>query len=481
MKKHIFTLCMSIVLFNAKSNAQKKVTTYDELSKEVQAIAVDTDKEPKNVLVTGKGFNMFIQKKVSNYLTGSSEISLSKLYATYASESDKLTFGFNKATFDNNKRLVSLFNPMIEMNIKNSFATLYKKGAWQSDIRLGFKYSYLLPFSTINFYGLDGIKDQKSAMIKKRNAATQIILDKIAKEKAANAVVGNATLTESQKQLKTPLEAELQGLQLKVAPTAIESTRIVELQRMIVRIDALTTKETVKYDKKLEEYEDEIAKAEVDALYEKDAYTWSQTSWVSFWGFYPLTEREHYIAENNTQKFTEKKFKPWEFNAQFNYLRDGRLGSFFFTVGYKVFQNNSALADLMTSVDYNQYLQFPGIDTLNAAIIETNKAYIGKYTEFNTNNINLQLVLSLPDKKKDGGEKLVTPGISIRFEKNFGEYSANNWFFGLPLRFKGKDKAINIEPQVKLKNTNNYSNKVDYKIQPVFGINAGLPFATLFK
>lgn len=478
--KPLFTLLFTCFAIFAV-NAQTKVTTYDELLTKVQDVAVNTDKIPEDILVTGRGFNMFIQKKISTYLTGSSEISLSKLYATYSSESDKLTFGFNKATFDDNKRLVSLFNPMLETNIKNSFATLYKKGKWQSDIRIGFKYSYLLPFSTINFYGLNNASDQKSKMIKKRNVATQAILDKIAKEKAAYNVAGNATLTKSQAALKAPLVQELQTLQQKVALTSTETSRVAELQAMIGRIDALTAKEPVKYDKKLEEYEDEIAKAEVDALYEKDTYTWSQTSWISFWGFYPLTEKKNYIAETNTQKFAEQKFKPWELNAQFNYLREGQIGSAFIAVGYKLFQNNSALADLMTSVDYNQYLQFPGIDTLNAAILETNKAFIGKYKEFVTNNINIQLVLSLPDKKKDGGEKLITPGISIRFEKNTGDFSANNWRFGLPLRFKGKEKAVNIEPQVRLNNTNNYSNKPDYKVQPVFGINVGLPFTALFK
>jgi hypothetical protein len=135
----------------------------------------------------------------------------------------------------------------------------------------------------------------------------------------------------------------------------------------------------------------------------------------------------------------------------------------------------------MTSVDYNQYLQLPGLDTLNAAILQTNKAFIGEYREFVTNNVNLQLVISAPDKKKDGGEKIVTLGVSVRFEKNFGEFSATNWRFGLPLRFKGKDKAVNIEPQIRLNNTNNYSNKANYKVQPVFGINVGLPFTALFK
>jgi hypothetical protein len=482
MKTNILILLIVLVLFNITTNAQTKVTSYDDLTKQVQEIVISTDTISENVLVTGKGFNMFVQKKVSTYLTGSSEISLSKLYATYASESDKLTFGFNAIkTNKETGRLVSLFNPMLEANIKNNFATLYKKEQWQSDIRLGFKYTYLLPFSTINFLGMHEPKDQKSKMIKKRNVATQSIIDRITKEKTAFSLAGNATLTQSQQLLKAPLEKDLSILQSKSAQTPEDTAQIAKIKVKLSDINALTAKDSVKYDKKLEEYESEIAKAEVEALYEKDSYTWSQTSWISLWGFYPLTEKKNYIAENNTQIFSKQKFNPWELNAQFNYLREGHLGSFFFTTGYKVFQNNSALADLMTSADYNQYLQFPGIDTLNAVILETNKAFIGKYKEFVTSNINVQVVLSLSDKKKDGGEKFITAGISIRFEKNIGDFSATNWRFGLPLRFKGKDKAINIEPQLRLNNTNNYSNKSNYKVQPIFGINVGLPFTALFK
>lgn len=481
MRTNIYIFIV-LVLFNLKTNAQTKVTNYDDLIKRVQVIAINTDTVSKNVLVTGKGFNMFIQKKVSTYLTGSSEISLSKLYSTYNSENDKLTFGFNAIkTNKETGRLVSLFNPMLETNIKNNFATLYKKEQWQSDIRLGFKYTYLLPLSSINFYGMNTSKDQKSKMIKKRNAVTQSILDKITKEKSAFSLAGNATLTQSQQLLKAPLDLELSTLQSKSVPTPKEIARIAEIGVILSNINALTVKEPIKYDKKLEDYESEIAKAEVEALYESDSYTWSQTSWISLWGFYPLTEKKNYIAENNTQIFAEQKFNPWELNAQLNYLREGHLGSLFFTTGYKLFQNNSALADLMTSVDYNQYLQFPSIDTLNAAILETNKAFIGEYKEFVTSNFNVQVVLSFSDKKKDGGEKFLTSGVSVRFEKNIGDFSATNWRFGLPLRFRGKEKAINIEPQVRLNNTNNYSNKANYEVQPVFGINVGLPFAALFK
>lgn len=502
MTKSTAAATLILLIVGSTINAQQKVTSFSELRSRIAGITIGANTAAENVLVTGRAFNIFMQRKVSTYLTGSSEISLSKVYATYTSESDKLTFGFNfPRTRKKDDRLVSLINPLLETDIKNNFATLYKKGKWQSNIRLGFKYSYFpsyifgIPTSTINFYGIEHPGNQKSRMVRKRSEAAQSIIEKIDKEEGNQKASASATLTASQAVLKKQYEAEkakyneaklgLSADQTDKAKQRIQDidVSISKLDFALQNIDSLDNKEPYAFDKKLEEYENELAKAEVDALYEEKAYTWSQTAWFSLWGFTPLTERINYIAENSTQSFAKQKFKPWEINFQFNYLREGRLGVGFLALGYKFFQNNSALADLMTSVDYNQYLQFPGIDTANAAILETNKAHIGKYVEFRTSNINVQIVLSLSDKKRKGGERFLTPGISFRYEKNIGDFSAVNWRFGLPLRFKGKEKekTVNIEPQVRLNNTNNYANKPDYKVQPIFGVNIGLPFATLFK
>ncbi len=427
--------------------------------------------------------NLFIQRKVSTYLTGSSEISLSKLYATYSSESDKLTFGFNYPVKGNDDRLISLINPLIETDIKDNFATLYKKGEWQSNIRLGFKYSYFFAKPTkIKFYGLESDRDQRSRMIRKRAEATQTIIDKIDKEQMAYQKGVSTLLQESRTALKAKYEAELKGLANKTDKDS--EGRKAELDAMLKTVAKLDAQEPYPYDEKLKEYENELAKAEVNALYEKGGYNVSKTLWASAWGFYPLTERANYIAANSAQKFTKEKFRPWELNFQLNYLREGSM-TLLVSPTFRVFQNNSALADLMTSVDYNTYLQFPQvIDTFNTAILESNKAFIGKYDEFVTSSFAMQFVFALSDrKKKDGGERFLTPGVSMRFEKNFGDFSAFNYRLGFPLRFKGKDKdkAVNIEPQIRWNNLNNYADKEDYKVQPTFGINVGLPFTPLFK
>lgn len=172
----------------------------------------------------------------------------------------------------------------------------------------------------------------------------------------------------------------------------------------------------IDYSKKLEEYKMEFAKAEADLLENKHTYSSSYVFWFSTWGFYPLVNSEIYTSTDSTQPFKAHTSAPWEANLQGNFLWEGKKGTMFFNVGYRIFNNNSALADLLTQVDYNQYTQFVGSANINYALLQSDKAYIGTYSQFVTNNINSNLVLMLPFKG------FCNFGISGKIEKNFGDY-----------------------------------------------------------
>ncbi|UQB69781.1 hypothetical protein [Epilithonimonas zeae] len=232
----------------------------------------------------------------------------------------------------------------------------------------------------------------------------------------------------------------------------------------------------------MHDYKDQIASAEVNRLYKRNSYNWYKNYWISLWGFYPFKERKTFIASNSANNFESQKLNLWEVNLQGNTIWEfNNTISFYLSSTWKVFQNNSAIADLMTSVDYYKYSQFPQTNQSNLAVLENNKAYIGTYEEFITNTFSLQLVVSLSNTNDKGKEKLLTPGISASFEKNIGFYSATNLRFGIPLRFKGKSTPINIEPQIILRDVGNYANNSEYEVKPTIGINVGLPFIALFK
>jgi hypothetical protein len=234
--------------------------------------------------------------------------------------------------------------------------------------------------------------------------------------------------------------------------------------------------EPIDFNKKLRQLEKELATEEADALEKQGLYTILRTFWFSAWGFTPVTQRKYFVSPDNSELFAAEKFDAWELNLQLNFLWDyKRGGTVYLAPGYKVFQNNSAMADLMTAVDYEQYSQFPGSNSMNLAKLESNKAFIGTYKRFVTNNFNVQAVYMAPFKG------FINAGVSVKIEQNFGDYEAMNLKFGIPLKIDGNEKPINIEPQLKLNNVNNYADVEDYSVKPTFGVNVGLPFGTLFK
>ncbi|MGA6121629.1 hypothetical protein [Sphingobacterium anhuiense] len=464
----------------------------DSLRENLQKYVQKTDTTFSGGLVSERAFNLFLQKKSSYYLSGASEVSISKLYATYSSDEDKFNFGVNFRNKSEDEKLRWMATPIVETNVKKSFTTLYKKDEWQSDIRIGGKFTMFFG-GKLKYYGMNVTKDAKSSKKKYRHQETQMMIvrsmelvkinGKIDALEAAKKYTDgktkiqfNNSLNDLEKLVNT--KAKTKELQEEYDKTLTYITAIKENENKV--INELVDKE-LDEPATLDEFKTQIATAEVNKLYESGSYNTFRNFWLSVWGFLPLTERKTYVAIDNTVSFDRKKLKLWEANLQGNGIWEyNNKISFYTAVGWKIFQNNTALADLMTPVEYYQYSQFPETATSNLAVLDNNKAYIGEYKEFVTNNFNVQIVASLSNTDKNGKEKLVTPGISVFVEKNIGEFSAMNLRFGVPLRFRGKSTPINIEPQILLKDITNYSSKAERE-KPIIGINVGLPFSALFK
>lgn len=445
----------------------------------IKGYVYKTDTTFKNSLITERAFNLLLQKKTSYYLSGVSEINLSRYTATYTSDNDKFNFGVNFRNDDEDEKLRWLFTSLFESNIKKNFTTLYKNDEWQSDIRFGVKFTWFWG-GKLKYKGMDYKTDLETNLIIVRN----LQLAKIIKKHHSDEAARSEQITSS----KSLIQNTIDTLQ-KIAHSKPNDPVYIKTKAYLNSItdkdnDKLNELISAEYEKSpsLDDYKNQIALAEVERLYKRDSYTWFRNYWISAWGFYPFKERKTFIATDNTISFEPKKLNLWEANLQGNTIWEyNNTISLYGSVTWKIFQNNSAIADLMTSVDYYQYSQFPQTEQSNLAVLENNKGYIGDYNEFITNNFSLQFVVSLSNTNKDGKEKLVTPGISVLFEKNMGIYNATNFRFGIPLRFRGKSTPINIEPQIRLNDISNYSNKADFKVKPVIGINIGLPIIALFK
>jgi len=443
MNQKIIIACLLIFFWKLQASAQKNTLTAETVLEDLKQEILFTDSLQTKV-ITDVGFNMYVQKKVATYLSGASDLSLASFYGTYSSDADRLNLGFNIPL--NNRytsRLKVILNPMIETNIKNNFAAVYKNGAWQNDIRAGLKATFLLPFSTLNFDVLRDEHDDKYNDLKIVRAKKYNELAKKIREEESVLERGYKLLNDS-----------------TIMPTHDKDEK----------------KSAVK--KKRKELYQAIGQSEIDYIETQRSNYWLNTYWISGWFMAPMTETEKYISKDNVSSFETKKFKLWDVNLQLNWLSDSkRVGTFFVSMWVKHFQNNSVTADLMNSVDYVQYAQLPGTDPQSFAALETNKGYVGAYDEFTTTAYHAQVVYFLPLFNT-----LIKPGVSVRYEKNWGDYCPQNFRLGIPLAIQGKgDAVVNIELQYRLNNLNNYRKDEDYSQNHTFGVNIGIPFVALYK
>lgn len=424
--KHLLTF--AFLLITASSISQITVTTIkSDLKTEITNVDGDNSK-----LLTNVGLNVLLQKRVINYLTGVSDLSLAKFYAAYTADNDKLNIGFNFPVQKvYSQRISFIINPIIEADVKNNFATLYKDGKWKNNIRGGLKLTWLPGKGKINFDATN----------------TTLVPLKILRSKKYDAAI-----------------KELDAYSTQV--TIVDGSKVTPIMP-----------DASKLRKKKKELYADLGKSEAELVEKEGSYKRMRTYWFSLWAYAPLTKTEQYIAKDASQLFTKKQFHLWEVNLQGTYLYEWRkYGTLYGSAWIKHYQNNSANASLMTNVDYGQYSQFPGINQINLALLETNKAYIGDYKEFLTTNLNVQVVYFFPVY-----DRWIKPGISFRYEKNWGDYSPSDIRFGLPIAIQGKEKPINIELQYRLNDIANYKNDPEHKIKKTVGVSLGFPIALLYK
>lgn len=425
MKVILTILCLLITIV-LRSQITPNSIKYDL---EHEIAVVDTDQKK---LLTKVGLNVLLQKRVINYLTGVSDLSLAKFYASYTADNDRFNIGFNIPVQKYySQRISFIINPIIEADVKSNFATLYKDDKWKNNIRGGLKLTWLPGKGKIKFNNdANTLVPLRILRSKKYEAA----------EKELNAYSTNVTLADGS--VVTP-----------IMPSA------------------------KKLKKKKQELYADLGKAEAEHAEKEGSYTKMRTYWFSLWAYAPLTKTDQYIAKDASQIFTKVQYHLWEVNLQGTYLYERRkYGTVYGSVWVKHYQNNSANASLMTNVDYGQYSQFPGTNPINLALLETSKAYIGDYKEFLTTNLNVQLVYFFPLYNS-----WIKPGISFRYEKNWGDYSPSDLRFGLPIAIQGKEKPINIELQYRLNDIANYKNDPEHEIKKTIGVSLGFPIALLYK
>jgi hypothetical protein len=406
-------------------------------------IKADTAKQKDGTpqaALSQQGINLLIEKRVSSYLAGTSNLSLSKFYAIYSTDNDRLDLGINFPVYGNDRKLRLVINPIFQSDVKKNFAAFNKDGKEQTNMRAGIKLSFpIIPLSYVNFPKASSDRNPRLRLQVLRTDQYK----KMLKEKEEAVKPDSITLISGTKPIKRPSTNLKEGEQRK---------------------------------KSIEDY-NKLATAEVD-LIEKGYYSSITTGWISIWGFLPISDHNYWITPDINTNFSEQSYRPWEFNLQGTYLKDFRvLGTFTVSFGYKSYGNNSASAGLMTTVDFLTYNNLPAVgSTQHAAVTKQRKGFIGQQDHFTTENLNMQLVWMSPLRTT-----WIRPGLSFYRESNRGRYSPLNYRFGLPISIQGKEKPINLELQYQRNDLHNFNNSTDPRPEKIWGISLSLPVMSLHK
>lgn len=453
----------STLLITTPAEAQ---TSYTDVKNSLDAFIKKPTSNGR--LLTQKGIDLFMQNRVNNNLTGSSDLSFSKAYFTYSGEDDKLSLGYNLWWMQYDKKdkikwLPSVINPIFETGLKDNFAPLYDGSKWQAGIRGGLRMTWIISsLNTVSYAKIcNGSNWQQQArMINIRRAKKEEIDAKIDNEATAldkYNKLDNTTISvlkehiDSDKDCKDKSTTHLSG----------------------------TINDATDYAEKLEDYELEIAKAEVEEMKKKNSYNWARVCWVSIWGYTRITGNEYNVSLFPSTSLSPVKYNDKELNIQGNMLLENRWLQSYFSLTCQYMRNNTVMAKIrMTEIDFEKFVPAtPSNDTLNYGKLSSDKSYWGYFKEFNTYSVSIQSTFLLGTR----ADWDIKPGINIKISQYFGDmgYYPTNLTLGIPLSLRGKETPINIEPQLRIQNVfNNADNPVN---KTTFGISVGVPIIPVYK
>lgn len=428
--KRIFNFII-IFLFSsyAFSQISYKEMSLDQIRTSSNTLLEEFDINPNgSTIMNDKLLNVFFAKEITSYLSSSSSLSLSRAYAFLDNTDGRLSIG---GTFTNQSdkldKLSHILQAGVKANIKEGFSTLFKEGDQQKDIGLAFKYT-LLGNGTIKPF-TSTANNQKLSY----RTYSSYITEQLDFERKGKIAAFEKKLDSYQGFSDVDKEEELKGF-----------------------YQSIDNEYTLKY-----------AESEAKYLSDNKLYTLAWDWWLSIETYIPLTESEYNFSSDITGPSFEKvNYKPYEIKLTPTFLfLVPTKGKLFVSPRISIYQNNIVKTEEVESVDFEDYINQGGIDTLNMALINADKVYIGSFEKFWTYQCGFQLAYFFP-----GNADFIGLSGEINWEKGGGCYSSRNWKFGIPISLKDENGKPKVNFELQCRETSN--------VQSV-GISVGLPFGSL--
>lgn len=371
-------------------------------------------------LTSQEVLSSFLLKRVKTYLSQSTDLSPTRLYAVLDNTDKRLFIGgvLNKFNSANNPKWIATLG--IKANIEDNFSLLFDDNGFSNDLGISFKLTRLF-----------------SGNIKYKPKYINLLESK---RELLGTRIRNAFLNDIQDYGKN-----IQG-----------------------GTNYVTTNEISNYSNTQQpKYIKQFIEEEASVLEEKKWYGLAFKHWLSVEAYIPVTNSKEKVATSlNNPLLKEVLYRPWQFDAVYTIfidLANKRARSFPFRgvtlISFKgsLINNNSIINEDLETYNYDKYLAHSTVvDTNFLTKLKTDKYYVGDYKKFVTPALSTRIV------------RMFYPfiGLSAVYELRFNDKTSKNWRLGIPISLIDKEGERNINFEIVWKEINkNHS----------IGLNIGLP------
>jgi len=439
---HYYLLSTFLLTINFSSKAQSSESIINRLNAINQAVMAKPCSNGAAV-ISNRAMNVFLADK-TGYLAANTDLSFYTNYVTFNTSDAKFTINHNfQNPASNDEPIKKLFSFGVSANIANSFAsTPFNK---RPENEFGFTASYKWLGNVKTHLACNNLQyktQQQQVMDAFRAAMLHLLYIEIRKKEADFLAAIDAIDTTA-----------IPGQNTNLAKALLQQSFYQSLQ---------------------EDYEEKFAKQQAALLTDKKSFNFITTGWTSLTTYIPLISPKYNAAQSLTVAFREKHPYPLKLMLSHNRLwESSKIGRLFVTLSVNCLFNNSILSYAINEINFIEYKDLGGTDTLHLAELKKDKVYLGNYNTFISPSISGRLVY-FPSSSH--------VGISFLLEQHFGSYGLMNAKLGLPIVLINSKilPAVNFECYLMFMDMNNKINRVNKpQRNTIIGLSAGIPFSRL--
>lgn len=390
----------------------------------------------KGMLISNKAMNVFLNNKVSSYLSDGTDLSLFKNYVNLNTAEGRLSVSHNfHQPVDSDDYVRSFFVVGARVNVANTYAGRFSNKYFNN--QLGFTLQKTWMGKPVTYYNVCG--SQKFAMDAQRAVLLHGLITEL--ERKAKAY---------EQDLDSVKQTEVPGQSLTSAKNALRHDFYAALRL---------------------EYLQKFSEAQSDLLVQSNNFNLVTDNWTTFGIYLPVIPQKFQVSTDLSSDVSQRHNYPFEvFLTHTRFFESPKNGRIFFTLNAKGFINNSIQGGSLYQADVNGASVANGAETVS---INQGNRFIGNYRNFFTPAVSGKLVY-IP------GNSHV--GVSFRVEKNFGTYHALNSILGIPIVLIDKKgaPAINFECQLLFADMSNTIGKTQLPGNKTsVGVTVGIPFSKI--